>query len=485
MAKPEFIQEFDVGDIPDRDGYALFIGQLSFQTRDGNKSSRGVPLLPPQPAENVIPTRFFDVDGRGQWNGFKDTYGLVPKCKNLGFGSGYGALTKLAQERTKIQLGWNNLLGAVQTLAKNPPSLDHKAAALIIIIEMISESLRFTEIRIGICKYYAPSIDPTKQSELLGRFEFLENDWDPLSLALQYPGEKLHLSDETAKKLKIETIQQVIRALGMALYKTVPNNVEAAIWKAATQNGRQLVEFFDMRILKINGGCPGKVYGAIIAANGLQIDYIYSRDRKDHESIEPGQHVTLTGPSRTLSAIDHFNLDFNLRNRDAPSADDEVANNRIAWNANNQANKYNEFRTDTINGPFGSAALNYVVMSNAIEALVDILLVDRDGEDPADVYGEIDAQAFSFPDKRIRIFRRESHDHVVVHPNSRVPLLRSALAVPMDASLTISASLWDHGRTSDKEIANGTAEFKPATLQSTSGLITGQHGKLEVRVSWI
>ncbi|KAE8333433.1 hypothetical protein BDV39DRAFT_199159 [Aspergillus sergii] len=219
-----------------------------------------------------------------------------------------------------------------------------------------------------------------------------------------------------------------------------------------------------MRILNINGEGPGKFYGAIIAANGLQNDSIYSRDREDHESIEPGQHATLTGPSRTISAIDDFNLDFNLKNRDAPSADYEVANRQIAWNANDQTNKHDEFRTETINGPSGSVALDYVVMSNATEALVDIFLVDRGGEDPADVYGEIYAQTSSFPDKRIKLFRRESHDHVGVHPHSCVPLLRSALAVPMDASLAISASLWDHGRTSDKEIANGTAEFKPATL---------------------
>ncbi|KAJ5105020.1 Ribosome-inactivating protein [Penicillium alfredii] len=509
---PEFTQEFDLerGRYELNDEYSLFISQLRLQVRDPGQFARGVPILP-RPAEP--PTRFFDVvlktsadslnslklrfrrdnlyliayqDGNEQWNGFADTYQLVPDCADLRVESGYESLGRWAKKgREKIELGWNKLLNAVRELAGNTASGQEKASALIVIIEMISESLRFVEIRRGIYNNYTQSIEPSKKPDLLERFKLLENKWDDLSLAVQYPGEKLHLSDETSKKLKMETIEQVKRALGMALYMTVPKKGKAAIGKATTQNGRHLVEFFDMRILNINSEGPGKVYGAIIAANGLQNDYVYSRDREDHESIEPGQYATLTGPSRTISAIDDFNLDFNLKSRDALSAEDEVANSRIAWNATDQANKYDEVRTDIINGPSGSVALDYVVMSNATEALVDIVLVDWDGEDLADVYGEIYAQTFSFPEKRIKLFRRESHDPVGVHPHSCVPLLRSALAVPMDASLTIRASLWNHGRTSDKEIANGTAEFEPATLQSASGLITGQHGKLEVRVSWI
>ncbi|KAJ5260481.1 Ribosome-inactivating protein [Penicillium angulare] len=118
-----------------------------------------------------------------------------------------------------------------------------------------------------------------------------------------------------------------------------------------------------------------KFYGTITAINGLQSDSIYNRDRKDHESIETGQNAITTGPSRNISAADDFAIDFNLKDSNAPSANEEVAQSRIAWNANDQTNYYGKLRTETINGSSGSAVVDCVVMSNASEASVDIILL--------------------------------------------------------------------------------------------------------------
>lgn len=508
----EFTETFNVrGEQNEYREYKSFIGRLRFKTQDRDRRSHGVPLLPPQPPRDVRPTRFFDVvlstansslrlrlrrdnlyliayrseNGvNGQWNELQDDFQLVPGSNVLRFSGNYIRLTQVANAtRENIDLGGANLGHAVETLARNPQDDAQKARSLIVVIQMVCESMRFKEIYDYFGRRYADNFKPTE------RITLLENWWSALSYALMWDDTHprrgvLHL--EKPNPLDITTIDQVVEVLAMVLFQTVPvNNVQAAIGQDSTQNGRYLVELFDMRILNINGEGPSKIYGAITAANGLQSEFIYNRDREDHESIEAGQNATLTGPSRTISATDYFTIDFNLEDRDAPSADDEVAQSRIAWNANDQTNNYDKLRTETINGPSGSAVLDYVVMSNASEALVDIFLVDRDREDPANIYGEIYAQTSVFPDKKIQLFRRESHDHVGVHLHSCIPLLRSALAVPIDATLTISACLGDHSRTSDKEIVNATAEFKPATLQSASGLIMGQHGKLEIRVSWI
>ena len=87
-----------------------------------------------------------------------------------------------------------------------------------------------------------------------------------------------------------------------------------------------------------------------------------------------------------------------------------------------------------------SLMLNYVVMSNAAEALVEVILINGDKGDPADVYGKIYSHDTS-SDNEIELFGRSKSDPVEVSPNHPIPLLRSAVAVPLNASLKISAHL--------------------------------------------
>ena len=72
-----------------------------------------------------------------------------------------------------------------------------------------------------------------------------------------------------------------------------------------------------------------------------------------------------------------------------------------------------------------------------------------------------------------------------VKPNAAIPLLRSAIAVPLNRPLTIKASLFDYDRVSpNDEIANGSAELSVDILQSTQASIRGEYGEISVRVSW-
>jgi hypothetical protein len=73
------------------------------------------------------------------------------------------------------------------------------------------------------------------------------------------------------------------------------------------------------------------------------------------------------------------------------SPDDEVARGEINWNVYDFSNTYETNHTHMISGKDGSASVNYVVMSNAAQALVQVILINGDGENPTDFYGNITA----------------------------------------------------------------------------------------------
>ncbi|GKZ18511.1 hypothetical protein AbraIFM66951_003391 [Aspergillus brasiliensis] len=482
--------------------------------------SHGLHVLPAQ--ENP-PTRFFDVVLRsnahgvrlriqrdnlyliayrnedhhnqepGRWREFRNggNAQLVPHSDFLPFTGSYDSLTQAAgQRRDGIALGRVQLSHAVSTLAQFEDR-ENIARSLIVIIQMVCESMRFTEICETIASHYDRSIVPGE------RILELENSWGALS------GAVLHHDDNpegTARLrvaphvLGIEYIPQAVAVLGILLRRHAASgprlpravDIQVAVRQCLILPGRSLVEVFNMRIVNIDNEDPGQLYGVVTATDGLQRYSVYRRSRENYQSVRPGQYATLTGPSRAISAADDFTIDFNLMDRDTLFPDDEVAHTRITWNVYDHTNTYNELQRALISGHYGFVSLDYVVMSNAAEALVEIVLIDGDGERTADVYGDIYAQTSSFSNRRIELFRRESHENVGIGRNDFIPLLRPALAVPMDASLFICVSLWDHDLVSrDDEIAHGTAQFIPDILQSSSALITGQYGKVEVRVSWI
>lgn len=254
--------------------------------------------------------------------------------------------------------------------------------------------------------------------------------------------------------------------------------------QASTLEGRPLVEIFDVRILNIDGEDPGDLYGTIKATDGLNSSYVYNRDSGDYEKVGPGGTATLTGPARAISAAGEFVIDFDLKDHDSLSPDDEISRGQIIWNPYDFTNVFDIVQTAEIKGQYGSAALDYVVMSNAAEATVNVVLINGDNEDPADVYGTIYAYNDSFANK-IELFRRNKSNYVQVSPKDPIPLLRTALAVPMDTTLKIETQLWDYDTISpDDEIANGVAELQPEILISASQSIKGVYGEVEVRVTW-
>ncbi|KAI0420807.1 hypothetical protein F5X98DRAFT_391544 [Xylaria grammica] len=178
-----------------------------------------------------------------------------------------------------------------------------------------------------------------------------------------------------------------------------------------------MVEIFRLRIDNIGGQNPGSLYGTIIATDGLGNQYIYNRDRSEPESVSPGKYALLTGPPQTIEAADSFAFIVDLKDYDYVSFDNNIiAQGTINWDAYNIANEYDKAITETIKGASGAVTLHYIVLSDTAQALVEVILIKGDGEDPVNVYGHItaynehgDSDIFQKPD---------SDSYIDVSPNT-------------------------------------------------------------------
>ncbi|CAL5394829.1 unnamed protein product [Camellia sinensis] len=239
--------------------------------------------------------------------------------------------------------------------------------------------------------------------------------------------------------------------------------------------GRPMVEVFSVRINRIDGE---KLYGTITVTDGLSTQSIYNRSRDHYESISPGETALLTGPARSISASDSFTIDVALKDKDKLSPDDDVSSEQIPWNVYD-SNKYNEPLYDDVPGKNGSVTVNYVVLRKALEATVEVTLVNGGGENSLPVYGLLTARNGNFMNESV-LFRKKSDEHVDVRPEQPIPLSRSVVAVPSNSSLIVWAGLMDH----NGEIAKGTAEFPAQHSGTAQKNIFGQHGEIRVKVTW-
>ncbi len=160
-----------------------------------------------------------------------------------------------------------------------------------------------------------------------------------------------------------------------------------------------------MRTLNIDDEDPRELYGTITASDGVWNYYIYSRGSGDYELIRPLELATLTGPYRVVSAAGDFIVNISLMDRDLISADDEVSRGQIEWNVADHTNEFDKLQISTIHGKNGAAELSYVVFSNAAEAMMEIVLINANGESRADIFGEIVAKS-SAMDQKIELFHQ-------------------------------------------------------------------------------
>ncbi|GMP40352.1 hypothetical protein CsSME_00010829 [Camellia sinensis var. sinensis] len=409
---------------------------------------------------------------------------LIAGSTFLGFNGDYNALEHAAKKkRNNIDLGQTPLKNAVCKLSTTSTISITHARSLIVVIQMISESIRFTCISNHLLAKFSCSSPPSKCMLAL------ENGWGDLSAALLRedadPKYIFRLPQDNA--MNIKSTLDAVTVLGILL-----RSIRASLSSSSTMAllaapvvGRPLVEVFTVRINNIDGEDPGQLYGTITVTDGLSSQYIYNQSRDNYESISPRDTVLLTGPTaRSISAYGSFTIDVALKDMDKLSPDDDVSSGQISWNVFNTTNEYDKPLYDDIPGRYGSVTVNYVVLSDAVEATVEVTLINRDGENSADVYGLITARNDNFTNESV-LFQKISNEHIDVKPGHPIPLSRSVVAVPRNSPLIIRADLMDHDSLSpDDKIAKDTAQF-PAQLSGTSQKnISGMYGEIQVKVTW-
>lgn len=507
------------------DGYRSFIAQIRTRAADPNNLSHSIPVLFPQVNP---PTRFFDVvlrtaqaavrlrlrrdnlyleayrnEAGVQWFEFANggDLRLVTGSEFLPFTGNYMGLTRVAgEDRDQIRLGQAPLNTAVNDLATSGDNVA-RARALIIVIQMVCESTRFSWIsdQIG-STYTTGGLIPSSQM-----LDF-ENGWGLVSNAIlrsdNFPQAPFQL--QVPNGMQINNLAQAITVIAILLRQNAggsanprsrrevemasapaPAVAAAAASGALVLNGRPLVEVFSVQCTSLSRGSSAEAYGSIIATDAMRGYDLFRHQQTDYQKISVNDKLKLTGPERAISAAGDFNFNFDVLDYDVLTRDDQISVGVTGWNAYDPTNVLDTVRTDTVSGRDGALAISYVVLSNAAEAQIELILINGDDEDPANVYGWVFADSSAY-DAQIDLLHTSNAQTAKVSPGQPIPLARSNLAVPMDARLYIHVNLFDHDSLSaDDEIASGSWVFAPQLFQSQSFNINGEYGQVQVRVSWM
>ncbi|KAM3522857.1 hypothetical protein MY4038_008438 [Beauveria bassiana] len=246
---------------------------------------------------------------------------------------------------------------------------------------------------------------------------------------------------------------------------------------------RPLAEILWVMINDIDGESPGDLFGSIHATDDLGLQVIYNVEKADSVSVEPRDMIDLR-TSRPLVANGDFIIDLDLWDRDRdPSPHDQVSKGQISWKAHDQTNEYDVPIQKEISGEYGKATVDYIVMSSATKVVIQVIMLDGDGEKPADVFGRVRVSS-RFVQRDL--FNKESGNSIEVYPDTVIPLSRAIMAVPMLDTLKIHVDLWDHDSdwSPNDQIAYGVEEFRPQLSGSEKRQVSGEYGKVEVSVAW-
>ncbi|XP_057954130.1 uncharacterized protein LOC131148449 [Malania oleifera] len=326
-------------------------------------------------------------------DGSREIVQLIDESTLLGFSGGYNALLRAAEtEWTSIGVNFTDVQQAVANL--NTDNGQQRAKSLLKIIIMISEAIRFEELRQFISTNYntaSATVTPEHQTlvrswgNLSGRL--LRADIDPDLYYFRLPANNT---------LPIQTAEEAAAALGIIkdCVAVRQSSTFQRVSRAANLYGEPLVEVFSVSI-KTSGGEIG-LYGMVTVTDGLNSQYMYDRLREDPESIYSGDTITLTGPARSISAYDSFTIAVDLMDENADASTDEVSYGQLSWNVFVTANEYDTPLKKDVEGKGGSVTISYIVLSNAVQANVEIILINGDGKDPAQIFGIVTAASDQF-----------------------------------------------------------------------------------------
>ncbi|KAK6230442.1 hypothetical protein QUC31_001960 [Theobroma cacao] len=412
--------------------------------------------------------------------------------------------------RQTVPLVLSNLRTAILNLARNEDptqkdALQDCARALLVLTQMIAKSTRFQLITNHIVTNWYNSAPLTWQ--LVGLQQGFGNFSNAVQRAdLPYWTNNTPLPNvANPNECNIWTTGQAIATLGILLY--VPrtsrrkkrqadvdvgnaHNADIAAVPNADTNVsyvRTLVSIEYVRVNNIDGENPGDLYGTVKFKDFWGLHTVYNRSSSDYESKGPGGFATLTGPSTAISGSDVFVINVSLWDHDSLSPDDEIAQGDILWEPRNENltfTNYDKRLEKVVYGENGNVTVGYSVVRRALNAAVEVLLINRDNESPADVYGTIKAsQHFEGSSTSLTLFEKSSDEYVQVRPYHSIPLTRSVVVAPMSSGLIITTDLWDYDTaSSDDQIAKGSVHFD-AMVGTQTKSIYSEYGEVQVSIT--
>ncbi|CAL4907888.1 unnamed protein product [Urochloa decumbens] len=262
--------------------------------------------------------------------------------------------------------------------------------------------------------------------------------------------------------------------------------------------GRPLVEVFSVRA--VGGPARRPPCGSVNVFDGRRGQIIYSHSGEQPASpIQSSSHaqlqdgLLLTGPYRAISADGSVAIKLDLHDASqelAPSSDNKEAKaGLISWDVYEPSEEYDKAISRIVDTRYGPVEVTYAVLSNAVEASVEVTLVRREEEGQAadtgpgaGVRGRIVARSQLFEIETV-LFDGEFGQSSRAESTgaTTIPLARSILAVPLLWPLMVEADL--RARSGD-EIAIGSLEFQPEVDGQHVKRLVGRSGAVEVKITW-
>ncbi|KAF3913038.1 Ricin [Orbilia brochopaga] len=442
----------------------------------------------------------------------------------LEFGENYSRLERFAggAGREKTPIGMQPLRESVRVLAKGT-SGQQQGNAYLVLAQMLAEAARFTDILDHVVEHWDNPTPPT--ADMVAR----ENAWSSASsLLLEDPA---HARAQLATPVEqggirirgVTTLASLVQFIALLLRVNPANmggngklgrrskggqcKAPAGGW---APQGKQL---FDILSIKTSWDShpPKKyeLYGKVWTSDAtFGRTNIYHVDVSDSHGIAAGNGYNLPldfgGQMHALSAQSHVTVGFELQRYDIPFGD-KISTGEIEWDAFNNAgvNVYDQILTQAVAGETGLAEMEYIVFSNAVEAHVEVIVINGD-DDPAQVFGRVTA---SYPMPRgapspSKAGGADAHENdgktmtvdllpkdVPYHDvkkGEKVRLRKPFVVVPWAQELTIDIDLWDHNTiTPNHQIGLGKVTFAPEFEKSSTQTIKVEKGAIEIRITWV
>ncbi|XP_015616112.1 60 kDa jasmonate-induced protein [Oryza sativa Japonica Group] len=227
----------------------------------------------------------------------------------------------------------------------------------------------------------------------------------------------------------------------------------------------------------------------IAVFDGKRGQIIYENHRGDHDGIHDSQgNLMLTGPYRAISADGSFLIEVHTNN--AGDVD-----GTLFWDCYDDRNDHEHdiTLTNTINTSLGPVEVTYAVLTDAVEATVQVKLLHASRRiqhrhavaATIFVYGDITARSECFSVGSV-LFSRGSQNKVALTSGSTLlPLSRCVVAVPLNDQVEIEVKLYVG--TSSEESINYTFIHRILVFYSGGEQLAQQiflHGNPAIEVTW-